>query len=187
MFSKEDEEFFIDVLTNGMDLSAFNSISGYDEDSLLKDMCHYLNGNHPDNFYWVDDAAIFFDHNGIMGDIFCFLEGSILLFSLTSETPQDIDLCSRFAINILNYFYAKESIFNFEENLKNEQELEDKALNEKTLKVPSIYDKYRDISDCKLNKITVEMKSFSSLKYNKISYEELKNKIKMIIEKNKIG
>ena len=94
MFTEEDKEFFIDVLTNGLDVSAFRSIDLSDTYILLKDISNFLNTNHPDDFYWVEDLTLFFEHKGLMGEIFCFFEGSILIFSLAVEAPENLDVCS---------------------------------------------------------------------------------------------
>lgn len=183
MFSEEDKEFFIDVLTNGLDVSAFRSIDISNTYYVLKDVCNFLNVNHTEDFYWVDDLTLFFDHKGIMGEIFCFFEGSVLIFSLTVETPENLDICSKFAINVLNYFYAKESALNVEENLARNEA----ADTSDKITYPSIYDEFDSIPNSKINKITDDMKRVKVSKLEKQTYDQVKNKVKEIIKKSKFG
>lgn len=183
MLSEEDKEFFIDVLTNGLDVSGFRSIDASDTDQLLKDISNFLNVNHTEDFYWIEDYTLFFDHKGIMGEILCFFEGSILVFSLLTEAPENIDLCSKFAINVLNYFYGKESAFNVEENIaRNEAVVESNKESH-----PSIYDNFEGIPDSKINKITDDMKRIKVSKLDNQTYDQIKNKVKEIIKKSKFG
>lgn len=183
MFSEEDKEFFIDVLTNGLDVSGFRSVDISDTNSLLKDISDFLNVNHTDDFYWVEDFTLFFDHKGRMGEIFCFFEGSVLIFSLTVEAPENIDICSKFAINVLNYFYAKESALNVEENLARNEAAD---ISNRTI-YPSIYDEFENIPASKINKITDDMRTSKVSKLEAETYDQIKNKVKEIIKKSKFG